>query len=221
MHPDPSPPLPPSLDELRSQITRLEAAHKAKGLPLSGRIIHLCHHLPVEIVKFISQDAVDAQPPTPSLNPKTPEFKPEDAAATVESLDSKWKIHARRGHTAMISGMRSLSATHEQTVVAWTGEVLLAPAPPLNPPASPEVEKGQNVPAVTADEPQLQVFAGEFGDAEKREIEKELGRFSDVEAEVEKGKLSYVPVFVPPEVSKGHYEGYCKTSESSARRDPS
>jgi trehalose 6-phosphate synthase/phosphatase len=25
--------------------------------------------------------------------------------------------------------------------------------------------------------------------------------------------LTYVPVFVSPEVSKGHYEGYCKTSE--------
>ena len=29
----------------------------------------------------------------------------------------------RQGHTAMISGIRSLSATHEQIIIGWTGDI--------------------------------------------------------------------------------------------------
>jgi len=202
MHPDPTPAPPPSLSDIRSQVNRLEAAHKAKGLPLSGRIIHLCHHLPVEIIRIV--------PPSSPADgggggavmgvlspPMTPEFKPEDADPTVESVDEKWKIHGRRGHTAMISGMRSLSESHEQLVIAWTGEVLLQPT-------SPAPVEGES----------LMVYNGQFDESEQKEILDELAHFSDVEVKQENcGRLTYIPVFVPPDVSKGHYEGYCKTSE--------
>jgi trehalose 6-phosphate synthase/phosphatase len=247
MHPDPDPVPPPSLSELRAQVSRLEAAHKAKGLPLSGRIIHLCHHLPVEIVRIITptgpSDGGGGGPNMGVLSPPmTPEFKPEDADTTTESIDSKWKIHGRRGHTAMVSGMRSLSESHEQLVVAWTGDVLLQPSTasgsdeslktPSGPraaaarqavPAQAYANNGDLSPAAPAlapmakDESPLMVYGGEFNDGEKAEIQSELARFSDVEAERESGrKLTYVPVFVSPEVSKGHYEGYCKTSECSS-----
>ncbi|KAL7423946.1 hypothetical protein Q5752_001531 [Cryptotrichosporon argae] len=238
MHPDPAPQPPPSLAELREHVARLEAAHRAKGLPLSGRIIHVCHHLPVEIVRI-----VPANTDVGALSvPMTPEFKPEDADASYESVDAKWKIHARRGHTAMVSGMRSLSSTHEQIVVAWHGDVLLQPQAAITPrpdvranlaanePVLPNHLEPKNVvrdgavsPSLTPnpdnlhpsprDEAPLMVFAGEFDAQEKAEIESELNKFSDVEAEHDKsGRLTYAPVFVPPEMSKGHYEGYCKTT---------
>ncbi|KAK4688662.1 trehalose 6-phosphate synthase/phosphatase, partial [Tremellales sp. Uapishka_1] len=237
MHPDPDPLPPPSLAELRSQINRLESAHQAKGLPLSGRIIHLCHHLPVEIVQIVPEsgpaDGGGGGAALGSMNPpQTPEFKPEDADTTVESIDAKWKIHGRRGHTAMVQGIKSLSDSHEQIVVAWTGEVLLQSLPSAEdssatatkqkaaPVAAQSVAANGDAtptapalhPAIKDDTP-LVVFGGQFNEAEKKEIEGELDRFSEVESSVEKsGRLKYVPVFVPPETSKGHYEGYCKTT---------
>lgn len=62
------------------------------------------------------------------------------------------------------------------------------------------------------------VFNGEFTEDERKEVEKELDRFSVVEGEVE-GSLvmKYVPVFAPSEVSRGHYDDFCKKSESRSR----
>jgi hypothetical protein len=59
------------------------------------------------------------------------------------------------------------------------------------------------------------VFAGEFSEEEKKEVEKELERFTIVESEHEgQARMKYVPVFVPPAMSKGHYEQFCKKSKS-------
>lgn len=146
MTPDPSPPNPLSIDEIQAQIDHLEQSHREKGFPLSGRIIHLCHHLPVEITRVLpapSAPASGADTPnndedgylSPSIRTtsnyaggvlppqRMEEFK-EPHSTTVVASDSNWKLASRRGHTAMISGMRSLSTTHEQIVVAWTGDVL-------------------------------------------------------------------------------------------------
>ncbi|WOO79740.1 Trehalose-phosphatase [Vanrija pseudolonga] len=216
MHPDPTPALPPSLEDIREQVARLEAAHRAKGLPLSGRIIHVAHHLPVEIVRLAQPNDTDVA----LTSPITPEFKPEDIV-TVESADQKWKIHARQGHTAMVSGIRSLSDTHEQLVVAWTGDILSQPAgktgqstPNLGPtnPSSFVLQDNVELHAAPTQSP-LMVIGSDFDFKEQREITNELKRFSDTEVEQEGyGKLTYVPVFMPQEISKGHYEGYCKTT---------
>jgi trehalose 6-phosphate synthase/phosphatase len=225
MHPDPTPGPPPSLEEIRSQVARLEASHKARGLPLSGRIIHVCHHLPVEIIRVVPPSAIE----TGGIlsPPMTPEFKPEDADPKMESVDARWRIHARTAHTAMISGMRSLSDSHENIVVAWTGEILLQtqsqPTPTTqststfssiadgslaaNGKKSPETE-------VPHKDEKLMVFGGEFSPEEKKELQGELERFKEVEAEAgTEGTLTYVPVFLPSDVSKGHYEGFCKKSK--------
>ena len=226
MHPDPKPLPPPSLEEIRSQLARLEESHRAKGITLSGRVIHVCHHLPVEIKRIVPANTLDGV----HSPPMTPEFKPDDVQAQVESLNAKWRISARTGHTAMVSGIKSLSEIHEQVVVAWTGEVLLqsqsTPSPkvrmastlPANLVPAAVAENGDltpgapRLPAAPREAP-LKVFGGEFTDSEKKEIEAELDRFSEVEAETDpNGRLKYVPVFVAPEVSKGHYEGFCKTS---------
>lgn len=218
MHPDPDPAPLPSLEDLREQVQRLEATHRERGLNLSGRIIHVCHHLPVEIVRVVqpSENGDGGLDGLGLSSPITPEFK-EDTT-TFESKNSKWKIHSRRGHTAMISGIRSLSASHEQLVVAWSGEVLLQPAdPPPTPPRRDDAPKLLLEDTVElhamASEPTLMVINAEFDKSEQQEIESELHQFSEVEAKVEpNGKLTYIPVFLPPDVSKGHYEGYCKTS---------
>ncbi len=227
MHPDPEPAPPPSLSEIRSQVSRLEAAHRSKGLPLSGRIIHVCHHLPVEIIRISSASSPDA---AGMLSPPmTPDFKPEDADASVESVDAKWRIHARTAHTAMVSGIKSLSESHEQLVVAWTGEVLVQTQATPSPPRSTATfgnllgaTNGDATPTAGGltppgkDEKPLMVFGGEFTETEQQELGTELDRFTEVETEAESGgRLKYIPVFIPPDVSKGHYEGFCKKSERS------
>jgi trehalose 6-phosphate synthase/phosphatase len=237
MHPDPDPLPPPSLADIREKVARLEASHRAKGVKLSGRVIHVCHHLPVEIVRVVPES--DIEPGGILSPPMTPEFKPEDVEATIESVDSKWRIHARTAHPAMVSGIKSLSESHEQLVVAWTGEVLLQTqtAPSPKPPQKSTVPAmtsmiNKMVPAQSADansdvspaapglpaqqhEKPLMVFGGEFSADEQKELTSELQRFSEVEAKLEPGtRLTYIPVFLPPDVSKGHYEGFCKKSTS-------
>lgn len=236
MQPDPQPLPPPSISELRAQVNRLEESLRAKNHVLSGRIIHVCHHLPVEIVRVVPAEHLETGILSP---PMTPEFKPEDADAKVESHDARWRIHSRAGHTAMVSGMRSLSETHKQVVVAWTGDVMLesmtAPSPrpqqqntfsALGMNRSPSTQGVGVAPAPSALMPSItpvpepsakKVFNGEFNEEEKKQVEKELDRFSVVEGEVE-GSLvmKYVPVFAPPEVSRGHYDHFCKKSESGS-----
>jgi trehalose 6-phosphate synthase/phosphatase len=227
MHPDPDPLPPPSLAEIRAQIARLEESHQSRGIALSGRIIHVCHHLPVEIVRVVPES--NEENGGVLSVPMTPEFKPEDHDPKMESVDAKWRIHARTAHTAMISGMRSLSESHENIVVAWTGDVLLQevsqPTPTQQSTATfssladslaasnPEAN-GKNTPAPPREEKPLMVFGGEFSDQEKQELESELERFQDFEKTKgsDDGTLRYVPVFLPSEVSKGHYEGFCKKS---------
>ncbi len=273
MVPDPTPLLPPSIPEIQAQIEHLEAAHKTKGFPLSGRIIHLCHHLPVEITRMLpapqeeeheeKHDEQDGQStegeeggigmgilnaPLRGLAatfaaaqsgvlspPRTPEFKESESltlSSTGGNSDVKWKLQARRGHTAMISGMRSLSSTHEQIVIAWTGDIMQqfenAPSPKVPQPASTTepstnhntgtpangpVGQEQDTPIAGLGEP-AQVYLPELSEVERKDLERELQNFSKYEeAQEGNGKLSYVPVFVGQEEARGHYEGYCKTSE--------
>jgi trehalose 6-phosphate synthase/phosphatase len=265
MVPDPTPILPPSIPEIQAQIDHLEAAHKAKGHPLTGRIIHLCHHLPVEITRILPPVPVDDEETSDDSTlkqteqtagvdsseagigigltsgvirgqaanfaaaqsgvlspPRTPEFKESESltlSSGGDSEDIKWKLQARRGHTAMISGMRSLSSTHEQIVIAWTGDIMQehesAPSPRVQ-----QGEAGDAAAAAAAAETELAalgeapaVYLPELNDVERKNLEKELQNFSSYEQEKEgRGKLSYVPVFVGQEEAKGHYEGYCKTS---------
>lgn len=222
MHPDPAPLPPPSLEDIRAQIQRLEAAHRSKGVQLSGRIIHVCHHLPVEIIKVVPQDALDGM----LLPPMTPEFKGEDAEPTVESHDSKWKIHGRTAHPSLVSGIKSLSDSHEQLVVAWTGEILLQtqsqPTPRPTPQALPlsiaqVVDNGER-PSIPS-QPTM-VHATELTPDEKREINTEIKRFAEVDNSQGATRVSYHPVFLPPDVSKGHYEGFCKKSELYQYTEP-
>ncbi|KAH6908364.1 trehalose-6-phosphate phosphatase [Coprinopsis sp. MPI-PUGE-AT-0042] len=98
-----------SLEEVHANILKLEEEHRKNGLPLSGRIIHVVHYLPVA--------ATLNKPTTRTAAPPTP---PSELDAEQKSL---WNVGPRYGHAAMVSGIMALSSTHEQVLVGWTGDI--------------------------------------------------------------------------------------------------
>ena len=107
----------------------------------------------------------------------------------------------------MVSGIDSLAATHEQLLVGWTGDIESASqaVPPL---------AAQNV-SGPSDQPVNKVPSASLTDADKKELEEALESYRSRD-EVEDGKkIHYVPVFLDDKDAHGHYDGYCKTSESS------
>lgn len=186
-----------SLDEVRKQVHQLEEQHRANGIPLSGRIIHVCHYLPV-IAALNSRAGVLSPPATPPSKatevPTTPttDDVQHDAAiesAAKDSSSSIWTLTSRYGHAAMISGIRSLSATHEQVIVGWTGDIA-SPVP------------NENVPSST------------ISDADKDALNEALLTYQPKESDPDDDrKTSYVPVWLDDKVAHGHYDGYCKQSE--------
>ena len=208
-----------SLDAVREQVRALEEAHKAHGVQLSGRIVHVCHYLPVvpTLISHTSPAAagVLSPPPSPPTLPGDVPASPTEGTQAVQSQPSsvparRWKLAPRYGHAAMISGIRSLSATHDQVIVGWTGDILSLPSEGA---ASAEAN-GE----VTGD-PENCIPSHLVSRADRVALEAELvgydedGQGQGIEGN--KGKLEYVPVWLEDKVAHGHYEGYCKTSEYS------
>lgn len=123
-----------SLDAVRDHVRALEARHKANGVQLSGRIIHVCHYLPVTctITSTSTRDGVLSPPPTPPRILADVPPSPSDVLPplTLPAQPERWKLTPRYGHSAMTSGIRSLSVTHEQVILGWTGDILSPAAPP-------------------------------------------------------------------------------------------
>jgi trehalose 6-phosphate synthase/phosphatase len=192
------------LGHIRNAIAKLEADHKAKGTTLSGRIIHLSHYLPV-VSSLQRSPAADIPSP-----PKTPDQAVELSAQQTapQTADSKpkepfsWTLSPRRGHTAMHSGIRSLSATHKQLIVAYTGEIHSQPAGAA---AAPALVGDAETPGVET------IPYNQITDAEKAALEKELRSYKEPGL-TENPEIEYVPVFLEDKVAKGHYDGYCKNS---------
>ncbi|KAJ7700624.1 hypothetical protein B0H16DRAFT_1902891 [Mycena metata] len=81
----------------------LEADHRAAGIPLSGRVLHVCHYLPVQATLNRSHSTHEA--------PLTP--PPEaDSPVLEDKTDDVWTPVPCYGHAAMISGIRSLAPRH-------------------------------------------------------------------------------------------------------------
>lgn len=228
-----------SLKDVRAQVARLEAEHKAKGIQLSGRIIHVCHYLPVTCALASSP----LPPSSSSLNgipspPQTPPAKAADidtvpspivgsdepvennappgvnaihetqerfhvpvtspASSSKAAKGSRWQLASRYGHSAMVSGISSLCATHEQVFVGWTGDVYAGP-----------VRANQ--------EEHSKLASGDVGAEERKELEGILSDLDLDKKDSEKNhKQRYVPVWLDDKIAHGHYDGYCKQSESSA-----
>ena len=124
---------PIKLEDLTAEVLARTAEYHAKGIPLSGRIIHVCHYLPITATLHASsRPGIISPPPTP---PQQPTNIPPPSSETVsqplphpdhaheDALSARWSLSARQGHSAMISGIRSLSATYEQFIIGWIGDI--------------------------------------------------------------------------------------------------
>lgn len=199
-----------SLEDVRAQVRKLEDDHRSKGIPLSGRIIHVCHYLPftcslsskpVNGVNGSSNPGIPSPPQTPPAKPADIPPSPVDTVAPAPPTDSeksKWQLNSRYGHSAMVSGITSLSATHEQVFVGWTGDVL-TPAS-----ASAPTESGFT-----------KVGANSITKEDKDDLEHLLASGKHIlKDELSDGKsITYVPVWLDDKEAHGHYDGYCKQSE--------
>lgn len=194
-----------TIDQVRQQVKALEDEHRSRGVQLSGRVIHVCHYLPV-IATLNNKPGVFSPPATPPLSPletkatqSIARAEPSPSASTAvhaTASDNKpvWTLTPRYGHAAMISGIRSLSATHEQLIVGWTGDI-------QSPTAS------ENVPSNNVSE------------GEKASLSEALESWQPREADPDDDqKTSYVPVWLEDKVAHGHYDEYCKQSKLNLSR---
>ncbi|KAJ7700630.1 hypothetical protein B0H16DRAFT_766961 [Mycena metata] len=77
------------------------ADHRTAGIPLSGRVNHVCHYLPVQ-ASLNRSHSTDEAPLTPP---------PEANSPVLENKNDYVRtLVPRYGHAAMISGIRSLAA---------------------------------------------------------------------------------------------------------------
>ncbi|KAF8156017.1 trehalose-6-phosphate phosphatase [Crassisporium funariophilum] len=183
-----------SIDQVREDIAALEEQHRKAGIPLSGRIIHVCHYLPIVATYLAKTNNTGVLSP-----PATPPAKAADVldtdkdAASSESIvkpaaeENDWAFSPRYGHAAMISGIRSLSHSHEQLIVGWTGDILSS--------------SSDKVPADTVSPEERLSF--------ETTLKKYHPKESDPDDERDR-KTKYVPVWLDDKVAHGHYDGYCK-----------
>ncbi|CAG8618184.1 16433_t:CDS:2, partial [Acaulospora colombiana] len=106
-----SPPKTPEAD-----IVSLEAekAHKSAA----GRIAFSDEPFLSLLSTVTEQPPAQESAPAPPISPAGSTHSLPEATSS-----SKWHLTPRRGHTAMVSGIRSLCATHEQIILAWTGDI--------------------------------------------------------------------------------------------------
>lgn len=224
-----------TLPEVREQVRRLEEEHRAKGIPLSGRIIHVSHYLPftaslkqrAPAVANGTQPGIPSPPQTPpakagdippSPSTEAPPSQSYQESATRKASDERWNVSARYGHSAMVSGIVSLSATHEELFVGWTGDIYSSPA------SSQANTSGSSTPPSPSEH--AKVPTKEISDEDKEAFERVVntdgnklllkdGAFSLEDADGEPRKsIEYVPVWLDDKQAHGHYDGYCKQSES-------
>lgn len=221
-----------SLADVRDQVARLEDDHRAKGIPLSGRIIHVCHYLPFTATLAApapqgSQVGIPSPPQTPphqpSSIPPSPTSEVPPPTAAEKAADDRWTIGVRYGHSAMVSGIASLSATHDQLFVGWTGDVYAKPSPP---PTSPTTNGATSPPHTSTQTEFAKVSSDDVHGEEKDALERVVNArgnklllknefLSNEEGEGLRKNVEYVPVWLDDKAAHGHYEGYCKQSEFS------
>ncbi|KAH7887163.1 glycosyltransferase family 20 protein [Phlebopus sp. FC_14] len=206
-----------SLEDVRDHVRALEEAHRAHGVQLSGRIVHVCHYLPISPTLLshstLAEAGILSPPPSPPVVPgdvpPSPTQSPggddtETASQPGQTNAKRWKLAPRYGHSAMISGIRSLSATHDQVIVGWPGDIHSVPS------TSAASEDGGN--GGTPQGERVPSHLVSQGDREALEAEL-VGYDEDGQRQhtgENKGKIEYVPVWLEDKVAHGHYDGYCK-----------
>lgn len=243
--------IPPSIDVLRDQIRKAESDYAAKDIPLSGRIIHVSHYLPIVA-------SLNHHHPSPTVGVPTPPRTPDrlsppalDGSSSEQSTTAtnetevppsdRWSLAPRRGHTAMHSGIHSLSATHEQIMVGWTGEIKVAaptstatatpgtsvtsPTTVEQPPAAPSASS-LNPPTIpvasisTVDRAALDDAIKSYRDP-KDPFTSESSTSTSTAHETPSSStdvsnidkpMSYAAVWLSDSTAHAHYEGYCKST---------
>jgi trehalose 6-phosphate synthase/phosphatase len=123
-------------------------------------------------------------------------------SSSQPAASSPWSLAARYGHAVMISGIRSLSSSHEQIVIGWTGDI----APP------PSSASASTSSVVTAGADKVPAYA--ISQADKAAFQDALDAYK-IDPEDDRGekRAKYLPVWLDDKVAHGHYDGYCKQSE--------
>ena len=142
---------PIKLEDLTAEVLARSAEYHAKGIPLSGRIIHVCHYLPITAtLQQSSRPGIISPPATPPHQPANIHPLSSESLASSNhppghnNSTPRWSLSGRQGHTAMISGIRFLSATHEQFIIGWTGDI-----------ESPNTNSGMWIPFFITSSPSL------------------------------------------------------------------
>ena len=173
---------------------------------MSGRIIHVSHYLPIVAALNTNEHS---GVPTP---PKTPDHEPAHALDVLTELSSitngsapaaagvalthispRWSLSHRRGHSAMHSGIRSLSVTHEQVIIGWIGAIHLGPSSPLN-------SEVNTTPTDSLD------------NADKIILDEQVAAYHGPDDAPDAKPVSYASVWLDDATAHDHYEGYCKTT---------
>lgn len=232
---------PQSFTTVQEQVLKLEEEHRARGIKLSGRILHVCHYLPVTAAlassrpdaKRSGDEGLPSPPATPPAKsadipaspvtevPTQSEGQTEAVAKEKEEHNVKWAFSTRYGHAALNSGIHSLASTHEQIIIGWTGDLEAASTP--TDPTVTGTATAAAIPPATAEQPSTKLLTTSLGDAERAAYETQLqhylGHGDHDDAGHNRGtRARYVPVWLDDKQAHGHYEGYCKQSESSLSR---
>jgi hypothetical protein len=180
-----------SLPDVAAQVRALENEHRENGFPISGRVIHVCHYLPVTAT-LTNRSGVLSPPPTPPTKPTDvfpSSVDPDPLSPLSQHHGGTWALSSRYGHAALISGIRSLAATHEQLLVGWTGDIQSS-------------TPGENIPTDLISE------------EDKAALETALRTYQPREADPDDDKKTlYIPVWLDDKVAHGHYDSYCKQSK--------
>ncbi|KAI0363228.1 trehalose 6-phosphate phosphatase [Pilatotrama ljubarskyi] len=205
-----------SLPDVRAQVHKLEADLREKNIPLSGRIIQVCHYLPVTCAFARRSRPADipSPPATPpakaaDIPPSPVESEPADSTlpaprgtAPDKDAPSQWSIAVRYGHSAMVSGIDSLAATHEQILVGWTGDIQASST--AVPPLAAQAASGPSDPSAS------KFPTSSLSEDDKKELETLLEDYKSRDEPQDGKKIHYVPVWLDDKDAHGHYDGYCK-----------
>lgn len=192
-----------SLDDVNEQVRQLEEEYRKKDIPLSGRVLHVIHYLPITAQLAAGQKQGVLSPPlTPPIR-ATDVDGGEQQKPSEERKDGsdKWILSSRWGHSAMVSGILSLAEHHEQVVVGWTGDIESASTPNLSASISSLAESSSPTTKV-------KVPVASLSEEDRSDLEAAIATFQSEDHESH--RTSYVPVWLPDKVAHGHYEGYCK-----------
>jgi trehalose 6-phosphate synthase/phosphatase len=100
----------------------------------------------------------------------------------------------------MISGIMSVSQSHEQIIVGWPGDIL-----------TPGAAANASTTNTSADK----ILTTNVSSEERAELEVLLKDFQPKESDPDDEKFqkgTYVPVWLDDKIAHGHYDGYCKQS---------